>query len=783
MPEYLSPGVYVEELDAGAKPIEGVSTSTAGAVGVTERGPTDGRPWLVTSFAQFQRIFGGLLPEPDAEIKARWQTAKDTDGNCGTFWRFPLAVKGFFDNGGQRIFIKRVVSSKATAAKTKPALGQGLYLDLAKGAKKGEKILKLDPNSKLVGISKGTQLMLVRTDGGIPQGPFTVASSKEDATEVELTDALIDDVLPGSWVVGVQDGTASVYAATPSLTFSAYALGAWGNAIQVRLRPMVSATFSLLPSSGESGLPPVTTSLSAKTDAGTGTIAVTSAAGFSNNDKVLINGTVYTLSDAKPATPGDPAATPAVPAADATFTISPNATEPLKPNTQVRRLLGAVDPEKEKFINLSNPSRVYEGALLELDGGGATKKVLRKVVSRVGNKVELDGDLPPNTFYDVSTARLIEARVEVRYQPDPNQPETLERFENLRLTDDGSPSYLVTRVNQGSALVRVEATKAWVDAKPGLFTFPAVKDGGWASLQDGDDQLSTLSPDDFVGKDGGPDKRTGIQALEDIDEISLCMVPGIWAKSVRGALILHCESLKDRFAIVDPPPATLLDEGRRLDPETIKGPVDTKYAAIYYPWLIGRDFVAQRDVLLPPSGHLAGIYARTDVERGVHKAPANEVVRGIDRFELNITRREQDMLNPKGVNALRFFPERGFRVWGARTMTSDASWKYINVRRLFIFVEESIDEGTQWVVFEPNDEKLWARVRATIEQFLDRLWREGMLQGETRNQAYFVKCDSTTMTQDEIDTGKLICVIGIAPVKPAEFVIFRIQQKTLDQKA
>ena len=208
--------------------------------------------------------------------------------------------------------------------------------------------------------------------------------------------------------------------------------------------------------------------------------------------------------------------------------------------------------------------------------------------------------------------------------------------------------------------------------------------------------------------------------------------------------------------------------------------LDTKYAALYYPWVEVRDPSVKRNVMVGPSGHMAGLYARVDVERGVHKAPANEVIRGITKIAQDVTKREQDMLNPKGINALRAFPGRGNRVWGARTISSDSSWKYINVRRLFIFVEESIDEGTQWVVFEPNDEPLWARVRQTITNFLTSVWRTGALQGTKADEAFFVKCDRSTMTQDDIDNGRLICVIGIAPVKPAEFVIFRIQQKTLE---
>ncbi|HKX30752.1 MAG TPA: phage tail sheath C-terminal domain-containing protein, partial [Blastocatellia bacterium] len=237
----------------------------------------------------------------------------------------------------------------------------------------------------------------------------------------------------------------------------------------------------------------------------------------------------------------------------------------------------------------------------------------------------------------------------------------------------------------------------------------------------------------------------------------------------------HCEILKDRFAVLDP--------RDRLDIEgirTFREVFDTKYAALYYPWIEVRDPLAKRNVGIAPSGHIAGIYARVDVERGVHKAPANEVIRGITKIVDDITKREQDLLNPRNINVLRFFPGRGNRVWGARVVTSDASWKYINVRRLFLFVEESIEEGTQWVVFEPNDEPLWARVRQTITNFLTSVWRTGALQGTKPDEAFFVKIDRTTMTQDDIDNGRLICLIGIAPVKPAEFVIFRIQQKTVE---
>jgi phage tail sheath protein FI len=294
-------------------------------------------------------------------------------------------------------------------------------------------------------------------------------------------------------------------------------------------------------------------------------------------------------------------------------------------------------------------------------------------------------------------------------------------------------------------------------------------------LAGGDDALGDLTVDDFVGVDGGSGNRTGIQALEDIEEISLVAAPGIWSSTVSSALIQHCEQLRYRFGVIDSRDGLSIQGIRDF-----RDAIDTKYAALYYPWIEVRDPSVRRNVVVAPSLHMIGLYARVDMNRGVHKAPANEVIGAITRIAQDVNQREQDMLNPKGINALRFFPGRGNRVWGARTLSSDSAWKYINVRRIFIYVEASIDRGTQWVVFEPNDEPLWARVRATITNFLTTTWRSGMLQGSTPDEAFFVKVDRSTMTQDDIDNGRLICLIGIAPVKPAEFVIFRIQQKTLE---
>ena len=180
--------------------------------------------------------------------------------------------------------------------------------------------------------------------------------------------------------------------------------------------------------------------------------------------------------------------------------------------------------------------------------------------------------------------------------------------------------------------------------------------------------------------------------------------------------------------------------------------------------------------MIPPSGHIAGIYARTDTERGVHKAPANESIRSVVSLQVNIDKSKQEILNNKGINVIRYFPGRGILVWGARTISKDPLWKYVNVRRLFIFIEKSVERLTQWAVFEPNNERLWLRIKATLTQFLTTIWKDGALMGTTPEEGFFVKCDRTTMTQSDIDNGRLIVMVGLAPTKPAEFVIFRFAQ-------
>ena len=287
------------------------------------------------------------------------------------------------------------------------------------------------------------------------------------------------------------------------------------------------------------------------------------------------------------------------------------------------------------------------------------------------------------------------------------------------------------------------------------------------------------------------DWTAALALIEGIEDVSIIAAPGhtefaaTTAQGVANSLVGQAEKRRSyRIAVLDVPSAQIVSEAQNY-----KAKIDSKYAALYYPWVVtpNPDFNPNdprlaAEVALPPSGFLCGIYARSDIERGVFKAPANEVVRGALRFEREVSFGEQEMLNPLGVNCLRFFPGRGYRVWGARTVSSDPEWKYVNVRRYFNYLEASIDRSTQWAVFEPNGERLWANIRETITSFLYNEWRNGALLGSKVEEAFFVRCDRSTMTQNDLDNGRLVCQIGVAALKPAEFVIFRIGQKTADAR-
>jgi hypothetical protein len=356
--------------------------------------------------------------------------------------------------------------------------------------------------------------------------------------------------------------------------------------------------------------------------------------------------------------------------------------------------------------------------------------------------------------------------------------------------DDSNPPKALRRTDRRSDgesnYVRVHDTSATKGFRNGPVSEYEIRSDGTRRLillplAHGDDAIGSINVASYIGTDKvEPELRTGLFTMRNVEEISILSVPGQTDLSIQSALIDHCELARYRFAVLDgePPPKDSLS-----DIQAQRQQFDTKYAALYHPWLLIPDPYPLSsgtvpDYPIPPSGHMLGIYARTDVERGVHKAPANEVVRGILGLQRVLNKEQHDILNPYpvNINVIRDFREnnRGIRVYGGRVITSDSDWKYVNVRRLLIFIEASVDRGLQWVVFEPNAEPLWARVRRSITNFLTLVWRNGALEGTKPEEAFFVKCDRTTMTQTDMDSGRLIVLVGVAPVKPAEFVIVRM---------
>ena len=434
-----------------------------------------------------------------------------------------------------------------------------------------------------------------------------------------------------------------------------------------------------------------------------------------------------------------------------------------KAKTQVLAVDGA-------DLTLKNADGFNPGDVVELfDGKEAVYATVKSVLDRV---VTLDApctaDVADSRVGTSKYIRTCEITITARLD------DMVEVYENLSLKA-GALNYAPVRTAK-SELIRVE-----VEPKADAETVvPYELCGGTGSelvltpAGGSNGTVLTVAAGTYLGKDDGPGKRTGLQAFLENGNVSIMAIPGVTLPEVQSALIAFCENKKSCFAILDIP----MELTKTNDVANFRDMYDSTYAAMYHPWLQMYDAGSKHAAYFPPSGAMAGIYARSDNERGVHKAPANEVVRGCTGLSCSYNTGEQDILNPLGVNLIRAFPGRGIRVWGARTISSNGLWKYVNVRRLFIYVEESIKANTNWVVFEPNSEALWSRVTRTIANFLATCWRSGALAGSSPDQAFFVECGPTTMTQDDIDNGRLICQIGIAPVKPAEFVIFRITQKT-----
>ncbi len=434
-------------------------------------------------------------------------------------------------------------------------------------------------------------------------------------------------------------------------------------------------------------------------------------------------------------------------------------------NTALRRKMQLIAETKNGYLAKSVEG-FREGDLVEVNG--EYNRIATIYDSTVTFEEEFKGTVVDTGIIPKVTLRLVTMDVNIRYNDE------VENFADLSF-NMAAPNFIGTRL-MASNLVNITVDIPEQIGNPVAAILGEDNTSGMLTLAGGSDgTVSKVGPETFIGVDNGPGKRTGIQSYLENDVVSMMAVPGITAPEVIVALVTHCETLKSRIAVFDMPK----DMYKTKDLIEFRGIIDSTYAAMYHPWIQVFDRSSNKSDYVPPCGAVMGIYARTDTNRGVHKAPANETI-FCTGLKVNYTKAEQDILNPQGVNLIRAIPGQGIRVWGARTASSNQAFKYVNVRRLFIYVEESIKANTNWVVFEPNDATLWQRVNLTVSSFLDGMWRTGMLAGTTPAEGYFVEIGPSTMTRDDIMNGRLICNIGIAPSRPAEFVVFRVTQFTAE---
>ena len=427
------------------------------------------------------------------------------------------------------------------------------------------------------------------------------------------------------------------------------------------------------------------------------------------------------------------------------------------------------DEATGKVYTVANGSIFAEGDTIVIRNNGKVTGY-NKIAMVQGNTITLavpvKEDLTDKSPVPRKVLSTCEMNLEVSYR------DQVELYEGVSLNQ--SSASFITKVLAKSELVDVAADEPKDAVNPlSVFTAEADAEKAIVFLAGGSDGgKKGITDDVFMGTDGGPGKRTGLAAFKELNNVSIMAIPGVTSPAVQLALVAHCTNTGASFAVLDVPQHLTKPQDVLAHREKI----DSDYAAMYHPWIQIYDALNKKPAYIPPSGAVCGIYARSDVERGVHKAPANEVVYNCIGLSCLYNKAEQDILNPAGVNLIRALPGQGIRVWGARTCSSNSLWKYVNVRRLFIYLEESIKSQTNWAVFEPNDEMLWARVGRTIRAFLRDMWRSGALVGNTEDQAFYVNIGRDTMSQSDILNGRLICEIGVAPSRPAEFVIFRITQ-------
>lgn len=765
MPEYLAPGVFVEEVSYRAKSIEGVSTTTTGFVGATRYGPIDLEPEIVTSLVEFERVYGG--------------PAKLSFGGAEADNYMWNAVRAFFEEGGKRCYVARTVDfgygaadddaarqakRDATFARvTSPyppanvtirarfpgragagAVRLRLFLSqnrFAKSGAKGSLAASADRDVVVVtGLADPAQDGLYRLARDEKKDFWTFDNGKSGAQHVsfELQDiagqaGLSIRTMTATVLADPDDDGLPFFAATnlaldPKHTVagqpdSLFAYFAEEQPTMTRARSIPIVIAQMTPDEANAASAAATADFNAKkTQATTATSQATQAKNAADTAKTAFETAEAAAETAEAAAAADPAD-----AAKQTDAADKRAdADAKKADYDAKQALAdAAATARDAAIAVRDAAKV----VADNATAAATAAAQGPLDGLAFASLFLVNTLVPQRF----TAKTLAGKNEDDSPRDPDAPVL-------------DATFFVTGGSDG--------------ALPGPLAF------------EGEEDPAT-------------NRSSGLKAFEGIEDISIVAAPGHTARTnigeasaIAGLLISHAERMRYRIAVLDSVPGHSIAEVRDY-----RGKLDSRHAAFYYPWVKIIDPVTSLENHYPPSGFVAGIYARNDVERAVYKAPANEVVRLAIGFEKLLNKGQQEVLNPEGINCFRYFEGRGMRLWGARTISSDPEWKYVNLRRYFAYLERSIDKGTQWAVFEPNGERLWANVRRTIEDFLLNEWQNGALLGDRPEKAYFVKCDRSTMTQNDLDNGRLVCQVGVAALRPAEFVIFRIGQWTADRKA
>jgi phage tail sheath protein FI len=843
MSDYLSPGVYIEELPPQLRAIEGVSTSTAGMVGVTERGPVPGfalpftpnptdpevvtlvptpTPVAVASFGDFTRQFGRPLSLPDAT------------GNS----YLAYAVKGFFDNGGQICYISRVLAQNATYSALR--VYQGTVLQLTRQAQATDTVLYLN-SLRLVDVGATALTLYSRSAGGA--GTVLNITGYDARAKTVTLSAAVNKVLTVSDTYLIpQPSATSLGAATGTgPTFWAKNPGAWSQSLTVSISPSDRSGVSVLTGGASSAqqvvvqttgsfyvgaiieidrgpaftgsaqksyhevtaiLPGGVLQLAAPVG-GTGGFPATSLVRVVEIDITISDPTaIVPTSETYPGLTWNPSSNPVVSARHYANVINASSNLVYVQPPGVGGLSGSEAANIQSQPTTPNgfpASPAGEMGPAAITATGAVAEAVAAVQGVVTAIQALQTALPAQTLPIASTNPLVTTLLSAETAAQQAATDATTAATGATAAGDTAFATAATAAATQAQAANTAAATAYAQAISTTQTEAQINTVLTAELTIAQGALTAITtaantlngviatagtflgddgaspqPDDYIGVDFGPGTRTGIQALKDAEAVSIIAAPGQTDPSVQGELIDQCELLRYRFAVLD---GEQNPAGGSVNAILAhRDNYDTSFAAYYVPWLQIRP--NNQNVYLPPSGHVIGIYAATDSSRGVWKAPANVVVQKITGLKTYIVKGEQDLLNPAGVNAIRRFDRLGTRVWGARTLSSDSSLIYVNVRRTLIFLEASIDQGTQWVVFEPNTPDTWDRLTDSVTAFLTTQWADGALFGAKPADAFFVRCDETTMTADDIQNGRLICLIGVAIVRPAEFVIFRIEQTT-----